>query len=170
MVKKNKDSEQSEALQKESEVGTFKLSSAEEQRIKEVRKFDLVEPGTIGYDLLRTADSLRIQKRKAERFINLNMSAVFENYKLMKEAKLKLDNKDLMDKDDSLISLKADHRKYHTSILTMVDNILINFVELMSVVDRKDGSGKTIIDKKTFEVLLDETNQEIKRLGYDLLE
>jgi len=139
-------------------------------RIEEIRKLDTVEPGSIGYDLFRTADSLRIQKRKAERFINLNMSAIFENHKLMSIAKLKLDDDKLMDADDTIIGIKADYRKYHTSILTLVDNILINFIELISVVDHRDGAGKIIIDRKTFEGLLDETNQEIKGLGYALLE
>jgi len=154
----------------ESKDGTFELTKEEKARIEEIRKVDLIGPGSISFDLLRTVDALRVQKRRAERYINLNMSAIFENKKLMDESQAKLDNKDLMDDDDTIIGLKANVRKYHTSILTLVDNILINFSDLISVVGHKDVSGKIIIDNKTFEVLLDETNQEIKELGYDLLE
>lgn len=154
----------------ESKDGTFKLTDSEKSRIEEVRRKDLVEPGTVSFNLLKTIDSLRVQKRQAERYIHLNMSAIYENYKLMTKAKVKLDDKTLMTEEDTLFAVKADYRKYHTSILTLIDNILMNYSELLTVVGHKDVVGGVIIDNTTFEVMLDETNQEIKEMGYTLLE
>jgi len=148
----------------------MKLSDSEKLRIEEIRKIGMVEPGSVSYDLLRTNDSLRIQKRRAERVISLNMAAIYENFNLLSHAKLKIDDKKLWDKDDNEFKLKANVRKYHTSILTLIDNLLIAFSELIGVVDHKDVVGNVIINKKDFEVLLDETNMEIKGLGYTLLE
>lgn len=148
------------------------LTTEEMQRIKEVREFNEIKPGTNTYKIAIMCDSLRQQMRIKKAEIQKRLWTIDSVTNNVERLKIQLMTGITEMVKDGLVMNKSEVEsliKHNEWLRDGEFNAMYHLLaSIRSLVEHKDVSGRIIMTMPQYDKYVEEVNIYLKKYGYDL--